>query len=150
MSLTNTILLDDGILTSGGPAFIYLDWQLSEEISVWTCYIVNIQVLKRPLLVVTNKNKFTHYSSSHYNDVAMRAVASQITGVSIVCSTACSGASQRKHRKLRITGLCELNLPVTDGFPSQRLLKRKMSIWWRHNDSCMCTPHISQLRTHHL
>ena len=34
-----------------------------------------------------------------YNsDVIMRAIASQITGVSIVCSTVCSGADQRKHQ----------------------------------------------------
>ena len=34
----------------------------------------------------------------HCNDVMMSAMASQITGVSIVCSTICSGADQRKHR----------------------------------------------------
>ena len=125
-------------LTSGGPAFIYLDWQLSEKIPVWTCYIVNIRVLRRPLLVVTNKNKFTHYSSSHYSDVAR-----------IVCSTICSGASQRKHQKLRITIISQLNPPVTDGFPSQRPIKAEnVSIWWRHDPSC--PPHISQIRTQHI
>ena len=34
----------------------------------------------------------------HYNDVIMSIVASQITGVSIVCSTVVSGADQRKHQ----------------------------------------------------
>ena len=34
----------------------------------------------------------------HYNDVLTMAMASQITGVSIVCSTVCSGADQRKHQ----------------------------------------------------
>ena len=34
----------------------------------------------------------------HYSDVIMSAMASQITGVSIVCSTVCSGAGQRKHQ----------------------------------------------------
>ena len=34
----------------------------------------------------------------HYNDVIMSAMASQITGVSIVCSIFCSGADQRKHQ----------------------------------------------------
>ena len=32
-----------------------------------------------------------------YNDVIMSTMASQITGVSIVCSTVGSGADQRKH-----------------------------------------------------
>ena len=34
----------------------------------------------------------------HYNDVITGAMASQITGVSIVYSTVCSGADQRRHR----------------------------------------------------
>ena len=35
---------------------------------------------------------------SAYNDVMMSAMASQITGVSIVCSSVGSGADQRKHQ----------------------------------------------------
>ena len=34
----------------------------------------------------------------HYSDVTMSAKASQITRVSIVCLTVCSGADQRKHQ----------------------------------------------------
>ena len=34
----------------------------------------------------------------HYSDVKISAVASQITAVSIVYSTVCSGAAQRKHQ----------------------------------------------------
>ena len=33
----------------------------------------------------------------HYSDIIMSKMASQITGVSIVCSTGGSGADQRKH-----------------------------------------------------
>ena len=36
--------------------------------------------------------------ASHYNDVIIRAMASQITSASIVYSTVCSGANQRKHQ----------------------------------------------------
>ena len=35
---------------------------------------------------------------SHYSDVIMNATVSQITGVSIVCSTVCSVVDQRKHQ----------------------------------------------------
>ena len=39
------------------------------------------------------------YSSSyHYNDMIMSAMASQITAISIICSTVCSCADQRKHQ----------------------------------------------------
>ena len=34
----------------------------------------------------------------HYSDVIMSATSSQIIGVSIVCSVACSGAYQRQHQ----------------------------------------------------
>ena len=37
--------------------------------------------------------------SCNYNDVIMSAMASQITGVSSVCPTVCSGANQRKHQR---------------------------------------------------
>ena len=34
----------------------------------------------------------------HYSDVIMDAMASQITGVSVVCSAVCPGVDQRKHQ----------------------------------------------------
>ena len=37
-------------------------------------------------------------SHKYYSDVIMRAMASQITGVSLVCSTVCSGADQGKYQ----------------------------------------------------
>ena len=36
--------------------------------------------------------------TSHYSDVIMRAMASQTTGVSIVCLSVCSDADPRKHQ----------------------------------------------------
>ena len=70
----------------------------------------------------------------HYSDVIMDAVASQITDVSNICWTVCSGRSTKTSR-LRATFLCEGNLPVTDGFPSQRASNAENdSIWWRHRD----------------
>ena len=38
------------------------------------------------------------WSRWHYNDVIMSAMATQITGVSIVCSSVGSGEDQRKHQ----------------------------------------------------
>ena len=39
-----------------------------------------------------------------------------------------------KTSKIRITGLCEGNPPVTGGFPSQRASNAEnVSIWWRHH-----------------
>ena len=67
----------------------------------------------------------------------MGAMASHITSLSIVYSTVYTGADERK---LRVTGLCEGNSPVTGEFPSQRASNaKKVSIWWRHYD------HVSYL-----
>ena len=39
-----------------------------------------------------------------------------------------------KISKLRVTGLCEGNSPVTGEFPSQRAINAEnISIWWRHH-----------------
>ena len=72
-------------------------------------------------------------SQDHYRDVVMSAMASLITGVSTVCSTICSGADQRIYP--RVTGLCEGNLPLTAGFPSQMVSKgANVCSWLRHHD----------------
>ena len=47
----------------------------------------------------------------HYNDVIVNAMASQITSLTIVCSTVYLGRS-KKISKLRVTGLCAGNSPV--------------------------------------
>ena len=41
---------------------------------------------------------FIHIVLKYYSDIIMSAMASQITGVSIVCSIVCSDADQRKHQ----------------------------------------------------
>ena len=64
---------------------------------------------------------------NHYSDVIMSAMSSQIIGVSIVCLVVCSGFRHRlkKISKLRVTGLCEGNPPVTAGFPYKGPVQRK-------------------------
>ena len=45
----------------------------------------------------------------------------------------------KKTSKLRVTGLCEGNPPVTGGFPSQRVSNAEVvSIWWRHHEFIFC------------
>ena len=59
----------------------------------------------------------------------MSEVESEITGVSIVCSTVGSGTDQRKHQS---------SVPLafvwsTGEFPAQKVSKAEnVSIWWRH------------------
>ena len=71
----------------------------------------------------------------HYRDVIMGAIECQITSVSIVYSTVCSGPDQRQHQSFRVTGLCEGNSPVTGEFPAQSASNAEnISMWWRHHD----------------
>ena len=49
----------------------------------------------------------------------MGTMAHQITSLTIVYSTIYSGAAQRKHQKLRVTGLCAGISPGTSEFPAQ-------------------------------
>ena len=61
---------------------------------------------------------------THYNDVIMGAIASQITSLT------------KKTSKLRVTGLCAGNSPGTGEFPAQMASNAEnVSIWWRHHDS---------------
>ena len=63
----------------------------------------------------------------HYSDVTMSAMASQITSVSIVCSTVdFSGSDQRKHQR---------SASLAGEFPAQKASDaEENSIWWRHHE----------------
>ena len=62
----------------------------------------------------------------------MGVMASRITSLMIVYSTVNSDADQTS--KLRVTGLCAGNSPVTGEFPAQKASNAEdVSIWWRHH-----------------
>ena len=71
----------------------------------------------------------------HYNDVIMGAMASQITSLAIVyLFNRLFRHRSTKTSKIRVTGLCAGNSPVTDEFPAQRASSAEnVSIWWRHH-----------------
>ena len=57
----------------------------------------------------------------------MSTMVSQITSVSVVYPTVCSGADRRKHQSSAS--------PVTGDFPAQRVSNAdNVSIWWRHHE----------------
>ena len=70
---------------------------------------------------------------NHYSDIMMSAMASQITGISIVCSTFCLGTDQRKHQTPCHRPLWMEPL-MTNGFPSQKASNMgNVSISWYHH-----------------
>ena len=84
-------------------------------------------------------------SCRHYNDVIMSSVASQITDVSIVCSTIGSGVDHRKHQSSTSLAFVRWihRWPVNS--PYKRPVTRKMfpfdavvirSLWYRGKWYC--------------
>ena len=49
----------------------------------------------------------SHFAGSHYSDIIISMIVSQITSLVIVCSTICPDIDKKKPSKLCITGLCE-------------------------------------------
>ena len=70
--------------------------------------------------IISNANYVLIKCSFHYNDVIMSTMASQVTKLTIVYSTVYSRRRSKKTSKLRVTGLCAGNSPVTGEFPAQR------------------------------
>ena len=78
--------------------------------------------------------RFTY--STHYSDVIVGVMASQISGVTIVYSTVFFQVDIKEESKLRVTGLCAGNSPVTGEFPAQKANNvENVSSWWRHHAS---------------
>ena len=71
-------------------------------------------------------------------DVIMIAMASQITGLTVVDSTVYSRRRSKKTSRLRAIGLCTGNSPVTGEFPAQRASNAEnIYTLWRHHVTCL-------------
>ena len=74
----------------------------------------------------------------------MGAMASRITILTVDCLlNRLFRRRSKKALKLRATGLCEGNSPVTGEFPAQRTSNAEnVSIWWRHHEPLASLNHI--------
>ena len=77
---------------------------------------------------------FLHIEQIHYSDVIMGTMASQITMQPHDCwINRLRRRWSKKTSKLRVSGLCEENSPVTGEFPAQMASNAEnVSIWWTH------------------
>ena len=79
-------------------------------------------------------DEYTDISQIHYNSVIMGTMVTQIPA-SRLFTYGLFRSRSKKTSKLRATGLCEGNSPVTDKFPAQRASNAEnVSIWWCHHD----------------
>ena len=71
---------------------------------------------------------------NHYNDVIMGAIAFSNHQPHDYLLNRLFRRRSKKISKLRVTGLCVGNSPVTGEFPAQMASNAKnVSIWWRHH-----------------
>ena len=113
--------------------------------SVWLQSICDITVARIQIQIqiqndcqetFVNHNSQRKYNRicTHYNDIIMGAMVSQIASLTIVCSAVYSMRRWQKTSKLRVSGLCAGTSPVTGEFPAQRASNAaNVSIWWRHH-----------------
>ena len=72
----------------------------------------------------------------HYCDGIMYAMASQITRPHDCLLNRSCRCRSKKTSKLRATGLCAWNSPVTGEFTAQMASNAEyVSIWWRHHET---------------
>ena len=62
---------------------------------------------------------------AHYNDVIKNAIASQTTASPFFAQLLVQAQSE-KISKLRVTGICAGNSPVTGEYPAQKSVTRKL------------------------
>ena len=76
----------------------------AENVSIWWRHNVDTRCIESPATIQIYPTTLCMYNintastlpvARHYSDVIMSVMASQITGISSVCSIVCSGADQR-------------------------------------------------------
>ena len=116
----------DGISSSFFSRIIHFHEKFDNETRKWCarrkrCFIYykwKRMVLENVITCQPSKSIGpSHIYGTHYSDVIMSVMTSQITGVLIICSTVCSGTDQRKHQSSA----------------SRARNAENVSIWWRHH-----------------
>ena len=79
------------------------------------------------------------HSLTHYNDVIMGTIASQITSLTIVYSTVYSGADQRKHQIYASPAFVRGNHRGPVNFPHKGPIKRKICLFSDVIMTIMCS-----------
>ena len=109
--------------------YLWLSKVSANERSFYICQVFSHSHRLSPSSAI-DKN----WPRSHYSDVIMGAMASQITNLTIVYSTVFFRRRSKKTSKFRVTGLCAGNSPVISEVPAQMASNAEnVSIWWRHH-----------------
>ena len=103
----------------------------SLEALAFLSYLMEIRFRYETITNAHHRHPMTH---SHYNDVIMSAMASQITSLTIVYSSIYSGADQRKHQSPASLAFVRGFFTGDRWFPAYRASNAdNVSIRWRHH-----------------
>ena len=110
---------------------------------------INSQIIQ--LLIYTTYRIGIAIEWTHYNDVIMGKIASQISSLTTVYQPLIQTQIKEKTSKLRVTGLCAENSPGSGEFPAQMTSNAEnVTIWRRHHAwrNIMCQPpdHVTVCR----
>ena len=96
IKLASWQLLDLGVFEQGSPSEVVLSNVITSSIDLWHArYIAQKEEYNCTVMFFGILGNPNH---SHYNDVIMGVIASQITSLTVVFSTVYSDADQRKHQ----------------------------------------------------
>ena len=114
-----------------------LTWLIREQTCL--CSNVNDDCCKMPRFISFENSGCDMNSKpiiyTHYNQVIAGAVACQITSLTIVYSTVCLSADQRKHYSSASVAFAG-NSPVTGEFSAQTAsYAESVFIWWYHHET---------------
>ena len=100
-SLGNSLCSDSNLAGVSLCRYNFCTWQVWHETHL-PVYRYTVKACAKFVLMTrkwnTTKWNFNHAGNVHNSDVIMSAMASQITGVLIICLNVCSVADQRKHQ----------------------------------------------------
>ena len=106
-------------------------WRKKNKLDIWKSKrIITKDVVEYSSLLEYERRPM----KSHNGDVIMSATASQITSLTIVNSTVCSGTDQRKHKSSALLAFVRGidRWPVK--YPQKgSVTRKKASIWWLHH-----------------
>ena len=110
-----------------GDEWWYMNGKMSNQANTTTNNIRNSKSITAKPANESNRG------SIQYSDVIISTVASLITGVSIVYSTICSRANQRKHQSSVLLAFVRIihRWPVNSPHKGNAV---SVSKWWRHHE----------------
>ena len=92
-------------------------------------FYIGVIIYPCPNISADLANTCNAVSVYHYSGVIMSVMTSQITGVSIVCSTVCSGADQRKYQSPASLAVVRLIQRCPVVYPHKGPVTRKMFLF---------------------